>query len=340
MGMSLAGAAAVARPGAAATNQGPIGVAFLGVSYSHAKPKLEIIQASPHYKLIGVWDDDEDVRGHIRGRRILTPDQILHDPAIEAVIVESDVPDHPRHAKMALSAGKHVHVEKPPAADVPTFRELLDLAARNKLVLQQGYMWRHHPGFLQLRNLVNEGTVGDVFQISGVMQKTLQSERRPEWARFRGGHMYEQCSHLIDQMVRLMGRPDRITPFLKRDAKFKDNLTDNTVAVFEFPGALGIIAGSALSPDGNKYRSFTVSGAKGTLVLDPIEPGDLYLDLKTAAGGYAKGKQKITTAPYVRFEDDFNEFAAAIRQGKPLSVSPMEDLIVQEAVIEASGMTA
>jgi predicted dehydrogenase len=172
------------------------------------------------------------------------------------------------------------------------------------------------------------------------MHKTLEPQRRPEWARFRGGHMYEQCSHLIDQMVRLMGRPDRITPFLKKDGKFKDYLADNTVAVFEYPGALGTIAGSALHPDGNRYRSFTVSGTKGTVILDPIEPGDLYLEMKTAAGPYTKGKQKIDTAPYLRFEDDFKELAAAIRQGKPLSVSPIEDLIVQEAVIEASGMMA
>jgi predicted dehydrogenase len=340
MGMSLAGAASVAGAGAAATGTGPIGVAFLGVSYSHAKPKLGIIQASAQYKLLGVWDDDEDVRKRMGSQRILTPDQMLRDPAIEVVIVESDVPDHSRHAKMALAAGKHVHLEKPPAADVPTFRELLDLAARKKLVLQQGYMWRHHPGFLATQNLVNEGVIGDVYQVLGVMQKTLEAERRPEWARFRGGHMYEQCSHLIDQMVRLMGRPDRITPFLKRDGKFKDYLTDNTVAVFEFPGALGTIVGSALNPTGNRYRSFTVSGTKGTLILDPIEPGDLHLDLKTAAGSYTKGRQKIKTAPYIRFEDDFKELAEAIRQGKPLSVSPMEDLIVQEAVIEASGMMA
>jgi predicted dehydrogenase len=340
MGMSLAGAASIATGRGAAASQGPIGVAFLGVSYSHAKPKLEIVQASAQYKLIGVWDEQESVRNEMSSRRILPPDQILHDPSVEAVIVESDVPDHCRHAKMALEAGKHVHLEKPPAADVPAFRQLLDLAARKKLVLQQGYMWRHHPGFIEIRNLVNDGVIGDVYLISGLMQKTLQADRRPEWARFRGGHMYEQCSHLIDQMVRLMGRPDRITPFLKRNGKFKDNLADNTVAVFEFPGALGTIIGSALSPNGNSYRSFTLNGTKGTLILDPIEPGDLYLDLKTATGNFAKGKQKIKTAPYVRFEDDFKEFAAAIREGRPLSVSPMEDLIVQEAVIEASGMTA
>jgi len=165
-----------------------------------------------------------------------------------------------------------------------------------------------------------------------VMDKTLEPERRPEWARFRGGQMFEQCSHLIDQLVRLMGRPDRITPFLKKSGKFDDTLADNTIAVFEFPGAMGVIIGSALNPDGGRRRSFTVNGTLGTLSLDPIEPGSLWLELKK------KPRQKLDTARYVRFEDDFKELVAAIREGKPLSVTPMQDLIVQEAVIEASGM--
>jgi predicted dehydrogenase len=325
---------------AATTGQGPIGVAFLGVSHSHAKGKLKVIQGSAAYKLLGVWDEDEAVRKQIANMRIVPPEEMLRDPAVEAVIVESDVPDHERHAKMALEAGKHVHVEKPPSADVPAFRELLDLAARKKRLFQQGYMWRHHPGFLKLHEIVKSGALGDVYLVTGVMHKTLDAERRPEWARFRGGQMFELCSHLIDQVVRLQGRPDRITPFLKKHGHFNDNLADNTVAVLEFPGSMGIIIGSALNPDGNRYRSFVVSGTKGTITLEPIEPGDLFLDLKAAAGPYPKGKHQIRTGPYVRFEDDFKEFAAAIRDGKPLSVSAMEDLMVQEAVIEASGMQA
>ncbi len=320
--------------GAWAANERPIGAAFLGASHSHAKDKLKIIGSSPLFHLVSVWDEDDAIRGKLAGQglEVTGPDEMLRDSAVEVVLVESDVPDHQRHAKMALAAGKHVHVEKPPATDVASFRELLDLASRNKLVMQQGYMWRHHPGFQMLRDQVKSGTVGDIYMVTAVMDKTLDPERRPEWARFRGGQMFEQCSHLIDQLVRLMGRPDRITPFLKKDGKFADTLTDNTVAVFEFPGALGVVAGSALNPDGNRRRSFTVCGTLGTLTLDPIEPGSLWLDVKK------KPHQKIETSPYVRFEDDFKELAAAVRQGKPLSVTPMEDLIVQEAVIEASGM--
>lgn len=319
---------------ALAANERPIGAAFLGASHSHAKDKLKLIASSPSFHLVSAWDEDDAVRRKLtsQGLKVAGPDEMLRDPAIEVVLVESDVPDHQRHAKMALAAGKHVHIEKPPATDVTSFRELLDLAARNKLVMQQGYMWRHHPGFLLMRDRVKSGAIGDVYMVTAVMDKTLEAERRPEWARFRGGQMFEQCSHLIDQLVRLMGRPDRITPFLKKDGKFPDTLTDNTVAVFEFPGALGVVQGSALNPDGNRRRSFTVSGTLGTLTLDPIEPGSLWLDTKK------NPRQKLETAPYVRFEDDFKELAAAIRQGKTLSVTPMDDLIVQEAVIEASGM--
>lgn len=318
----------------------PVGVAFLGASHSHAKDKLKVVQGLGLYRLIGVWDEDDAVRQALikQGLKVTAPDELLRNPEVEAVIVESDVPDHQRHARMALSARKHVHVEKPPATDVAGFRELLDLAARHKLVFQQGYMWRHHPGFHALTDVVKSGAIGDVYLVTAVMHKTLEAERRPEWARFRGGQMFEQCSHLVDQMVRLMGRPDRITPFLKKSGKFDDNLADNTVAVLEFPAALGIVIGSALNPDGNRYRSFTVSGTKGTAILDPVEPGDFYVDLKVAAGPFSKGRQKIKTAPYVRFEDDFKEMAAAIRQGKPLSVTPMQDLIVQEAIVETSGM--
>jgi predicted dehydrogenase len=225
-----------------------------------------------------------------------------------------------------------VHVEKPPATDVAGFRELLDLARLKKRVLQQGYMWRHHPGFRMLHDQVRSGAIGEVYMVTAVMEKTLEAERRPEWARFRGGQMFELCSHLIDPLVRLLGRPDRITPYLKKSGKFSDGLADNTVAVFEFPGAMGVVMGSALHPDGNRRRSFTVNGTMGTLTLDPIEPGSLWLETKKAP------RQQLATAPYVRFEDDFRELASAIRDGKPLSVTPLQDLMVQEAIIEASGM--
>jgi predicted dehydrogenase len=335
LGASLA---AVAAPLEGAAN--PIRTAFLGVSHSHSRGKLEVVKGSTSFSLAGVWDEDESVRAQFarRGETVVTLERILGDKAVEAVVVQSDTIDHARHAALALEAGKHVHIEKPPSLDVAAFRSMLDLAARRKLVFQQGYMWRHHPGFRKIAGAVRGGWLGEVYMVEAKINKTLDPERRPEWARFRGGQMFELGSHIIDQMVLLMGRPDRITPFLKKHGAFPDNLTDNTVAVFEFPRALGVVIGSALDPNGNRYRSFVVSGSKGTATMAPIEPPELTLDLRAAAGPYGKGPQKVELPKYQRFAGDFVEFARAIRGEAPLLVTPHEDLVVQECIIEASGM--
>lgn len=335
LGTALTAAAAPLR-GAAK----PIRTAFIGASHSHTRGKLAVIKESAEYALAGVWDEEEVVRAAFakQGETVLTIDQILKDPSLQAVVVQSDTSDHARHAALALEAGKHVHIEKPPSLDVAAFRNLLDLAARKKLVFQQGYMWRHHPGFRKIAEAVRQGWLGEIYMVEAKINKTLDAERRPEWARFRGGQMFELGSHIIDQMVLLMGRPDRITPFLKKHGAFPDNLTDNTVAIFEFPRALGVVVGSALDPNGNRYRSFVVSGSNGTATMAPIEPPDLTLDLRAAAGPYQKGTQKVQLPKYRRFADDFVEFARAIRGEAPLLVSPHEDLVVQECIIEASGM--
>ncbi len=78
--------------------------------------------------------------------------------------------------------------------------------------------------------------------------------------------------------------------------------------------------------------------ALGTATLRPIEDPVLELDLEKAAGPYNEGVQMVKLRPYERYVGDFQELAAAIRGDKPIAVTPEEDLMVQEALIEASGM--
>jgi len=53
-------------------------------------------------------------------------DQVLEDPAVEAVVVATPVSTHYELALAALAAGKHVFVEKPIAGSSAEARELLD----------------------------------------------------------------------------------------------------------------------------------------------------------------------------------------------------------------------
>jgi predicted dehydrogenase len=140
-------------------------------------------------------------------------------------------------------------------------------------------------------------------------------------------------------MVRLMGRPLKVTSTLKRHGPFDDSLMDNTVAILEWEGALGVITSATLQPGAGPHRSLEIFGSNGTAVVRPIEAPALQIDLVKPAGPYQSKSQQVPLPAYRRYVDDFVELATAIRSRKPLSVSSNEELLVQETLLRASEMT-
>ena len=246
--------------------------------------------------------------------------------------------DHQKHAKMALEAGKHVHVEKPPADTMKGMSQLVKLAKEKNLLLQSGYMWRYHPGMNAVLEAARQGWLGQVYLVRGQINTLIEARRRPEWSEFAGGHMFELCAHLIDVTVRLLGRPVKVTPFLRHDASLSDNLKDNTIAVLEYPKAMAIVHGATMQPGSGGHRMFEVQGTNGTATVRPIEPPGVTIELADAAGPYKKGKQQLPMPEYKRYVDDLAELAAAARGQKKLSASLQDELLVQETLLRASGM--
>jgi predicted dehydrogenase len=313
-------------------------IGFLGVSHSHGIEKVKVVQELSQFELIGITEADPAVRErHQKSGFPFVPQETLLKNA-EVIAVESDVKDHARHGKLALSAGKHVHLEKPPADDLESFRELVALAEAKKLLLQMGYMWRYNPGINAALEAARTGWLGDVYLVRGTINTIVAPERRPEWAQFKGGTLFELGSHLIDPAVRLLGRPEKITPFLNQHARLNDRLADNTVAVFEYPRALAIITSATLQPGAGGHRFFEILGTNGTARVNPIEPPVLQVDLAKAAGPYAARSQTVPMPPFRRYVADFVELGDAILEGRKLRITPQEDLMVQETLIRACAM--
>jgi predicted dehydrogenase len=199
-------------------------------------------------------------------------------------------------------------------------------------------MWRYNPGLKTALEAARQGWLGKVYLLRGMMNTLISGDRRPEWGQFKGGQMFEQGSHLIDPMVRLMGRPFKVTSTLKRHGPFDDSLMDNTVAILEWEGALGVITSATLQPGAGPHRSLEILGSNGTAVVRPIEGPVLQIDLAKPAGPYQSKSQQVSLPAYRRYLDDFVELAMAIRSRKPLSVSSNEELLVQETLLRASEM--
>jgi predicted dehydrogenase len=263
---------------------------------------------------------------------------LLSHPEIRVIAVESAVREHARDGLAVLEAGKHLHLEKAPADNLRDFERVVDLAARRKLLLQVGYMWRYHPGVEKMLEAAWQGWLGKVYLVKGVIGNQLAPERRAEWGQFPGGVMFDLGGHVIDPLVRLLGKPVKVTPFLRTDGSYGDRLRDNTAAVLEWPGALGTVQSATLQPGSSRLRCIEIHGTNGSAILQPIEPPELSIFLDRPAGPYAKGPQKISLPPYRRYADDFVELAAAVRGERTLRVSGADDLAVHETLLRASGM--
>jgi len=347
----LGGAATMA---SAQTGKRRIRIAFLGGGHGHGSAKVSLARRSPDWEVVGISETDPALVARFQkmGVPILTREQILEDRSIEVIGVEGWVWNLAADTIAALKAGKHVHVDKPPAASMKDFREILDLAARGKRLLQVGYMWRFNPAVNLALEAGRAWWLGDIFQVRALINTTISAAERKKLAKFKGGQMFELGGHVVDPIVRLMGRPERVTPYLRHDYReLDDGLADNTMAVLEWRSAIGTVATASMAHEQPKgggnaatlpYRTFEFYGTQGAAVVRPIEtlPGDtttLTIDLHSAAGPYKAGPQ-TQTFPYTRYVDDWVELAAAVRGEGKLRVTADEDLAVEETLLRAGGM--
>jgi predicted dehydrogenase len=321
----------------------PIRAGILGTGHGHAAGKLKVLQQSPEWELAGVCEPDPQWKARRQGEadwagvRWVTEAELLDDPSVRMVAVESEVPQLLPLAQKAVAAGKHLHLDKPAGTDLPTFRRLLDEAASRSLIIQMGYMFRYNPGFDLIRRAVGEGWLGTVYSLRGGISTDLRPEARKRLAFHPGGMMLELGCHLIDMLVLLMGRPGWVTPFLRHDGPETNGLADNTLAVMEYDGALALIESAAMEAQPFPRRRFEVIGTEGTILLQPLEPPAVRLCLREPRGGFQAGWQTVEVENPPRYDRDLEELARSIREEQAFPYSYEHDYTVQETVLRACG---
>ena len=93
-------------------------------------------------------------------------DDVLEDPATDAVAIVTPVGTHYELAAAALRAGKHVFVEKPLAGSSEEALDLIRLAERHGLVLMPGHTFLYSPPVNLVRELIDSGELGEIYFIS------------------------------------------------------------------------------------------------------------------------------------------------------------------------------
>src|SRR5262245_19292663 len=245
-----------------------IKIGQIGVGHAHAT-KLEVYRRSADYEVVGIVEPEKDLRERaaeqpaFRDLKVMTEEQLLNTPGLAAVLVETRVRDLLPTAERCIDAGKHIGLDKPAGDSLPQYRKLLAAAEQKKLLVQMGYMCRYSPAVLILRQFLKDGWLGDVFEVHTVMSKVVGDAARKNLAEFPGGIMFELGCHVIDLVIDVLGKPDRIHSFPRHSGKQNDGLADNMLAVFEYPKATASVKSACIEIDGGSRRHFVVCGTNG-----------------------------------------------------------------------------
>ncbi len=189
-------------------------------------------------------------------------DQLLGDPALDAIAIATPVPTHGELAVRVLQAGKHCFVEKPLAQSVADAERAVAAARETGRVLMVGHLLEYHPGVQKLKEVTDSGELGDrIYYIYG-NRLNLGKLRADENALWSLG------AHDVSVVLHLAG--EEPWDAVAHGASYVRGGVEDVVFCFlRFPS--GLCAHLHLSwLDPHKERRFTVVGSRRMATFDDM----------------------------------------------------------------------
>jgi predicted dehydrogenase len=217
-------------------------------------------------------------------------EELLSFDGLDAVSIATPIGLHYEHCRLALEAGKHVHVNKTMTTTVAEASALIDLAHSRalRIVASPGEVLR--PQVTRTRELLAEGAIGRLTWVIcgagfGAYHEQDEPERsdgaqgppiNPAWY-FRnpgGGPMFDMTSYSLHQLTSILGPARRTTGlsgiriherrFL--DATIQTEADDNTILLLEFDDKVFAIAyGTAAGDHSAQFGAGTYFGTAGVI---------------------------------------------------------------------------
>lgn len=190
-------------------------------------------------------------------------DEVLLDPSVDAVLLATPVFTHYDLARQCMEAGKHVFVEKPLAPSSGQATQLIDYATRQDLVLMCGHTFLYSPPVRAVKDLIDEGELGDIYFVSSSRVNLGLHQRDVSVIWDLGPHDFSILLYWLGcppTTIRATGR-DSIVP----------GIADVAFVSMEF--ASGVIANvelSWLAP--SKLRRTVIVGSKKMVVYEDGSP--------------------------------------------------------------------
>jgi len=260
---------------------------------------------------------------------------LLADPEIDAVYNPLPNDLHVPWSIRAAEAGKHVLCEKPIALSAAQARELVAVRDRTGVKMQEAFMVRTHPQWLEARSLVRKGRIGDIRAMVGVFSyyndNPANIRNVPEMG---GGALLDIGCYLINTSRFIFGRePERVAGTIDLDPRYKvDRLTS---MLLDYGGVH--LAGTC-SMQMVYYQRMQIFGTKGLIEIripfnaPPDRPCQIVVDSGVDVYGTGQEIIEIPICDQYTIQGDLLSQAIIERTEVP---EPLEDAVKNMECIEA-----
>ncbi len=298
---------------------------------------------------VAVVDATPARQGIARARGLKAYDELaplLRDETIHGVLISTPTAMHFDHAAAALSAGKHVMIEKPMAMDLPQSRQLVERAQSAGRILSVFHNRRWDIDYLTVKAAVASGAFGEVINVESRLGQwsscvgPAAKEYRPGWrneASFGGGGLYDWGSHFIDQLWRLLfpARPIRVFAQLRGNVWTKD-CDDFARVLIDFDsGAVGMVEINTTTT--RPQSRWHIDGTSGS-ASSPHSPDfdtRVWAELRFSAAGREEAPPFTKPDTGLSETQIWEQFAAAARsEGEP--AVRMESVLPTMALLDVA----
>ena len=288
-------------------------------------------KASPKVELVGVASRAQDRAEQYASwweipRAYGSYEALLADADIDAVYISLPNTMHCEWSIKALEAGKHVLCEKPLSRHPEEVAAAFDAADRAGRLLSEAFMWRHNPQTTRLKELVDQGAIGELRLVRSTFSYGLYDESN---IRLRtdveGGALMDVGCYTVSGSRFLAGEPERVFG----EAWYGPSGTDWVFAgTMRFPGDVvaSFDCGTAL-PNRDELEAI---GSEGSLFVDDpwhcLSPG-----IELRRDGEV---ERIELEPEDSYRLELENMSDAIRGTGELLLA-RDDAIGQARVLEA-----
>ncbi|MFC1561419.1 Gfo/Idh/MocA family protein [candidate division KSB1 bacterium] len=222
---------------------------------------------------------------------------------IHAVVISTPAAMHYEMTRSALEAGKHVLVEKPLSLTSAESKILVDIAAKNNLILMVGHTFLYNSAVRKVKEYINNGEIGDIYYLYS---------HRLNLGKVRSdiNSLWNFAPHDVSIILYLLEGRKAIGVTAKGFSYIQKGIEDVVFFTIEFENSVcAHVHVSWIDP--NKVRKMTIVGSKKMIVYDDVS-NNAKITL------YDKGVDKQYVNRELKGFDTYGEFQLMLRAGDVL----------------------